>query len=146
MKFIKYSIPLVIIVVLVVLIKINYESKLDFQNAQQKKIQSLIEVGMEVDFAISLLEQNGFDVSEKHNPTDNSDYTVVHVRLFEELTVIDTIAEVFGFSWNIGKSYVVLMLKDGYIHNIIVPGSNREKLKKGSPIKWKNRRTRCPEL
>ncbi len=101
-------------------LKIIYNAEIEKQNETAKLLKEIVSVGMDIDVAISLLKSNEFEVGEKYNPTGESGYIVVHVKLFRDLTVIDNFAETFGLSWTVGRGYATLEAKaDNIIYNIV---------------------------
>lgn len=115
-KYIVLSV-LLIIIGLVGITTWQYSVEIKKQRKKIELFKKTVDVGMDIDIAASLLKSKGFEVGKKHNPTDEKDYIVVHVKLFSNLTAIDNFAETYGLSWSLGKGYVTLEAKK---HNNII--------------------------
>ncbi|MCB2217675.1 MAG: hypothetical protein KQH59_16520 [Desulfobulbaceae bacterium] len=78
------------------------------QKKQIEALTDLVDVGMNINVAISKLEKSGFQVGDEHYPTGKGNNGVVHIKIFKKFGLLDNASELFGFSWPFGKGYVAL--------------------------------------
>jgi len=105
----------IILIVLVVLVISEYKMRADIED-KYRNVKSLINVGMDIDEAAKILQENGFRVGEKYSPTKKHDYYQVDIPLTEKVPLSATIQEITGLKIG-GRGFVILI---GNLDNKII--------------------------